>query len=360
METDNSFIEKVKNTDLIDENITKKIDYITNRYFDSYIDALEFVEQFKLFQNFQDKNEYIDILLKNYSCIDSKFDSKKHKDFLNQIYKFHEKNLCDSCKCDKYYLEYDDKLCVGDNKNNDAVEIFSQKLLNSNFCYDKIRYLAREIWKIFNIATSDEKTWDFAKVKNYLCNGLEYMYIKPIMFFNYFEDFYNCISAMKDENITIRSNEYNKKKLILHIIEKFMNVFHIQNLNEIKNIYTFSYNNKIQEISQYLLLLLILLLEFDFKKIKINGHFYTQNNIKYVINYNKKVLASRIYSVKGIDNNREAYYYILVTNSTFIFNKCLDADIIHLENHGVILSSGYGKKAPENIDEEMNYEFDIA
>jgi hypothetical protein len=360
METDESFIEKVKNTDLIDENITKKLDYITNRYFESFIDALDFWGQFKLFQNFQDKNAYIDILLKNYSCINSKYEIKKHHDFLKQIYKFHENHdiFYNSYKTDKYYLEFDVKVCIGN--DNDAVEIFSQKLANSNFYYNKIRYSEREIWKAFKTMTVDEKTWDFAKVKTYLCCGLEYMYIKPVGFFNNFNDFYDCISMMKDENIIIRENEYNKKKLILHIIEKFMNVFHMQNLNEIKNIYTFSYKNGIHEISQYLLLLLILLLEFNFEKIKISGHFYTQKNLKYVINSNKKVLADRIYSVKGTDNNKKAYYYTLVAKPKSLFDKCLSDSIIHLENHGFVIASGYGLEVPENISEEMKHEFDIA
>lgn len=64
--------------------------------------------------------------------------------------------------------------------------------------------------------------------------------------------------------------------------------------------------------------------------------------------------ASNIYDVKGIDNNKNAWYYVLVNPHCIEeFIERLKDDIIHLENYGKIIHSGYGDKASEKLSDKV-------
>jgi hypothetical protein len=67
-----------------------------------------------------------------------------------------------------------------------------------------------------------------------------------------------------------------------------------------------------------------------------------------------------MYQVKGIDKSRNAWYLVLVDpEKRGEFLSRLNDDIIHLEDHGIILKSAYGDKAPENVLREVKDRFDI-
>jgi hypothetical protein len=74
----------------------------------------------------------------------------------------------------------------------------------------------------------------------------------------------------------------------------------------------------------------------------------------------KRALASLIYLVKGIDDNRNAWYYVLVERPKLqLFLKALNDDIIHLENYGKVLYSAYGDEPPQDITDALNAEYGI-
>jgi hypothetical protein len=63
----------------------------------------------------------------------------------------------------------------------------------------------------------------------------------------------------------------------------------------------------------------------------------------------KMACVNRIYIVRGKDAGRDAWYYVLVESRKILsFLAALndDNDIIHLENYGQILESGYGNTPP--------------
>jgi len=70
--------------------------------------------------------------------------------------------------------------------------------------------------------------------------------------------------------------------------------------------------------------------------------------------------ADLIYLVKGVDDNRNAWYYVLVERLKLsLFLKALNDDIIHLENYGIILSSAYGDEPPQEITDKLKAEYGI-
>ncbi len=74
----------------------------------------------------------------------------------------------------------------------------------------------------------------------------------------------------------------------------------------------------------------------------------------------KRSQASLIYLVKGIDDNRNAWYYVLVERPKLqLFLKALNDDIIHLENYGKVLYSAYGDEPPQDITDALNAEYGI-
>ncbi|MCE3255034.1 MAG: hypothetical protein K0R25_528 [Rickettsiaceae bacterium] len=70
--------------------------------------------------------------------------------------------------------------------------------------------------------------------------------------------------------------------------------------------------------------------------------------------------ADLIYLVKGIDDGRNAWYYVLVEKMKLpAFLSALNDDIIHLENYGEILYSAYGEEPPQNVTDTLKKEYDI-
>lgn len=70
--------------------------------------------------------------------------------------------------------------------------------------------------------------------------------------------------------------------------------------------------------------------------------------------------ADLIYLVKGVDNGRNAWYYVLVERLKLsLFLKALNDDIIHLENYGEILYSAYGDEPPQDITDTLKKQYDI-
>ncbi len=75
----------------------------------------------------------------------------------------------------------------------------------------------------------------------------------------------------------------------------------------------------------------------------------------------KKAQAELIYLVKGVDAGRNAWYYVLVEKlKVQLFLKALNDEVIHLENYGQILYSGYGDEPPSFITDELKEEYGIA
>ena len=74
----------------------------------------------------------------------------------------------------------------------------------------------------------------------------------------------------------------------------------------------------------------------------------------------KSSKADLVYLVKGIDDNKNAWYYVLVERlKVSLFLKALNDDIIHLENYGIILYSAYGDHPPEDITAKLKDEYGI-
>lgn len=74
----------------------------------------------------------------------------------------------------------------------------------------------------------------------------------------------------------------------------------------------------------------------------------------------KSANADLVYLVKGIDDNRSAWYYVLVERlKVSLFLKALNDDIIHLENYGKILYSAYGEEPPKEVTDKVKEEYGI-
>ncbi|MFT5703261.1 MAG: hypothetical protein ACJAZX_000267 [Rickettsiales bacterium] len=74
----------------------------------------------------------------------------------------------------------------------------------------------------------------------------------------------------------------------------------------------------------------------------------------------KKSKASLIYLVKGVDDSRNAWYYVLVERLKLsLFLRALNDDIIHLEDFGEILYSAYGDEPPQEITDKLKKEYGI-
>jgi len=74
----------------------------------------------------------------------------------------------------------------------------------------------------------------------------------------------------------------------------------------------------------------------------------------------KNANADLIYLVKGIDDGRNAWYYVLVDRlKVSLFLKALNDDIIHLENYGKILYSAYGDEPPKDITDKIKEEYGV-
>jgi hypothetical protein len=86
----------------------------------------------------------------------------------------------------------------------------------------------------------------------------------------------------------------------------------------------------------------------------------TNHNSINKIDPRKMILANLIYLVKGIDDGRNAWYYVLVDRlKVQLFLKALNDEIIHLENYGKILFSAYGDEPPSEITDQLKEEYGI-
>lgn len=91
--------------------------------------------------------------------------------------------------------------------------------------------------------------------------------------------------------------------------------------------------------------------------ISMNSSFSNQNP---AVENTKASKSDLIYLVKGVDDNRSAWYYVLVERLKLsLFLKALNDDIIHLENYGEILHSAYGDEPPQDITDNLKKEYDI-
>ena len=74
----------------------------------------------------------------------------------------------------------------------------------------------------------------------------------------------------------------------------------------------------------------------------------------------KSSKADLVYLVKGIDEGKNAWYYVLVDRLKLsLFLKALNDDIIHLEEYGIILYSAYGDDPPQEITDKLKEEYGI-
>ena len=68
-------------------------------------------------------------------------------------------------------------------------------------------------------------------------------------------------------------------------------------------------------------------------------------------------LSSRAFIVRGKDKERNAWYIVLLSNSSEKymekFREKLKADIINLEEWGYVIRSGFGKEPPESDKEKV-------
>jgi hypothetical protein len=106
-------------------------------------------------------------------------------------------------------------------------------------------------------------------------------------------------------------------------------------------------------------------LSFNFKATKrivsINRRFVNFSDYlnAFARSYGKHALGHRIYSVKGEDAGRNAWYMVLVTGSLHNFHHCLNDAIIHLEEHGEILCSAYGDEVPLHLKQKLMREYGL-
>jgi hypothetical protein len=78
------------------------------------------------------------------------------------------------------------------------------------------------------------------------------------------------------------------------------------------------------------------------------------------VSKDKSSKSDLIYLVKGVDEGRNAWYYVLVERlKVSLFLKALKDPIIHLENYGEVIHSAYGDNPPQEITDKLKKEYDI-
>jgi len=61
-----------------------------------------------------------------------------------------------------------------------------------------------------------------------------------------------------------------------------------------------------------------------------------------------------VYTVRGKDKGKDAWYYVLVDNGKKEqFKTALECDRINLEKYGIIVCSGFGEKPPDHIEKKV-------
>ena len=73
---------------------------------------------------------------------------------------------------------------------------------------------------------------------------------------------------------------------------------------------------------------------------------------------NKIALYSLCYLVKGVDEGRSAWYFVMVDAEKLdAFLKALNENIIHLDIHGHVLDSAYGDEPPGDIEKTIQNKY---
>eukprot|EP01083_Nonionella_stella_P169733 576206_1 len=74
----------------------------------------------------------------------------------------------------------------------------------------------------------------------------------------------------------------------------------------------------------------------------------------------KQTLMSLLYTVKGVDNGKNAWYLVLCDPDKLdTFLEELKSPIIHLEDHGNIIFSSYGDDIPKSIEDKASNMYDF-
>lgn len=184
--------------------------------------------------------------------------------------------------------------------------------------------------------------------------------------FNYYIDRYNIfLDAISATKLLLLISE--SKKNISCVIELYNYFFNQSD--------TFEVNGQKYVIAKFIKndINLKYLKSFYVNKILTQLTTYykiKQNNIKLAesikliedlgFEYKPTLNGETIYLVKGIDKNKNAWYYVLVDpNLIEEFNKQLSDEIIHLKQLGKILYSSYGDEPPENITIEIEKKYNI-
>ena len=90
------------------------------------------------------------------------------------------------------------------------------------------------------------------------------------------------------------------------------------------------------------------------QKCKVGELTHKWNWVDYVTNQRTSTVFDYVYLVRGTENGKDAWYYVLINSGCKEqFKIALDDDKIDLEKHGIVVYSGWGKKPPENIEAKV-------
>ena len=96
------------------------------------------------------------------------------------------------------------------------------------------------------------------------------------------------------------------------------------------------------------------------KCVRVHGEMRSHDDIIFLMRrFGDKALSHRVFIVRGVDNDRPAWYHVLVTGPTDVFKRALNDKIIQLENHGKIIYSAYGEECPKSVTDMVKVQFGI-
>ena len=94
--------------------------------------------------------------------------------------------------------------------------------------------------------------------------------------------------------------------------------------------------------------------------LSLNNNAAVADNQDSTVSPDKSSKSDLIYLVKGVDDERNAWYYVLVERlKVSLFLKALKDPIIHLENYGDVLYSAYGDEPSQDITDKLKKEYGI-
>eukprot|EP00050_Salpingoeca_kvevrii_P013793 m.31083 g.31083 ORF g.31083 m.31083 type:complete len:721 (+) comp5304_c0_seq1:82-2244(+) len=116
--------------------------------------------------------------------------------------------------------------------------------------------------------------------------------------------------------------------------------------------------SRILRAKAHLYMELAAVLPDDVEPVRIGKEVWTRSRLRSAVDsMDKKTINDRIFLVRGVDNGRDAWYYILVLRSLLDFQVELGSPVIHLENHGKILDSAYGKDPSDAVENRIKAEY---